>query len=200
MKLWSMESSETLGLFLSQLEIYGELNGKGINTSQVRQVFTKTYGEFGPTFDLLRNGKIYSGPNLSMPDLMFWNWVPVFSKHALESIAFEVGSEADFLQCHFRGAVQNTGYLHLPFDASDVVDFKRSIFSMLIPMPHPQEPLPHRIEKLVTNKSVDITKLPNCFRALNRHDQTFGELIVSDKLKEVWCDLGLSGAKFRLLD
>jgi hypothetical protein len=186
----------TLDVFLPSEDLTKSSHRNGISTTTVRESFEVALDGRPVLFQLATMDGVVATDDPRQPtDLVFWSWIPVFSARARQ-LLIELGVAAtEFVPCLIESRPNESYFLHLPERAFDVVDVERSEFAMTIPL---QPPLPHGIRALVLRG--DPTSLPPCFRAsVPGHAQVFGELLVSDALRDVWTHAGLSGAVFRQL-
>lgn len=195
MNYWEMLSSGACETFLPQTHLYQEINARGVSTEHVRAVLAKHFSVESPRFEVLIGGERGSGHAPDV-DFMTWNWIPICSTRAVQTLIKSGAVVEDFVECVAGGRPR---YLHLPQSMRDVVDLDRSVFRMMIPIPGERLPLPHRIERLLLRHDTPECVLPGCFRPANRFGQCFSELVVGEGFKLAWEDKGLTGATFRLL-
>ena len=131
----------------------------------------------------------------SIPDLVIWAWIPIFSRRAA-SAAIECGCEPeDFWPCRFQTNPDEEFFLHLPLKVFNIVDVDKSTFKHILPL---EPPIPTFIEKLGAKPLPE--HLPPFFRAeIPGTDQVFGEIFVRDDFKLAWQRNAFAGADFRLL-
>lgn len=186
----------TFDVFLPREDLTKSSHRNGISSITVRESFDAALHGQRVLFQLATaDGAVVKDDPKQPTDLLFWSWIPVFSTRAHQLLNHVGVASTEFVPCGFESRPNEGYFLHLPERAFDVVDVERSEFAMMIPL---QPPLPHGIRALVLRG--DQALLPPCFRAsVPGHAQVFGELLVSDALREAWTQAGLSGAVFRRL-
>lgn len=203
MKIWALEPSRK-GAFCGyipdkELSMALVVHG-GLDPAAVRDVLRSAKADI-VDMQLARPtaAKVVTSRQ-SIPDLVIWSWIAVFSKRAVAT-AIECGcGEDEFWPCRFQSNPDEEFFLHLPMKVFDIVDIDKSTFKHFLPV---DPPLPMFIEKLVTKRLP--CDLPPCFRAnrpgraLVRRPHIFHELLVREEFKLAWSRNALRGVDFRLL-
>lgn len=196
MTIWAMDArEEALVGFVPDEQLAKAITAGGMHPVAVRKVLLAA-GVSVIDMQIAKplGTKVETGRQ-SIPDLVMWSWIAIFSRRAA-SAAMELGCEKEeFWPCRFQSNPDEEFFFHLPLKVFDVVDVNRSTFQHFLPL---DPPVPIFIETLVEKQLSG--ELPPCFRAETPGTTiVFGELLVRDDFRLAWERNTFSGATFRPL-
>lgn len=193
MMLWIMEQATNApGVFLNQQELIKTINAQGINPSHARS-FIEHYNRTKVlSFSCINDaGDII---NDAPTDIIFWSWMPIFSEFGRSILISNDVDPNDFTRCRFCG-IDRDYYIHLPLRSFDAIAYKKSEFTMLIPL---EPPLPFGAKRLTLKDGIFESQIPNVFRAsIPGHSQVLSDLLVREKIRSTWIKASATGGKFR---
>jgi len=196
MKLWEINAQEgALIGYVPDKNLSMAITLCGINPGSVRDVLRLAKTNVIDMQLGKPSAAIVEKDRQSIPDIVFWSWIAIFSERAV-STAIELGCErGEFWPCGFQTNPEDRFFFHLPTKTFNIVNVEKSNFSHILPL---DPPVPTSIKHLVTGCLPD--DLPPCFRAeIPQTKQVFGELIVRDDFRRSWERKSLQGAMFRQL-
>jgi hypothetical protein len=187
-------SDSSRDLYLADNGVTRATQVNGINPSTVRKVFDDIFGNGQASLDLVTVGSASAElTGLMLPDLLYWSWVPAFSKRA-HDLMLDLGAiPSDFSHCQIGSHPDSYCFLHLPLRSYNTMDIAHSRFKFAIPT---EPPIPYGLQQLTM--TVGTKSMPHCFRLeIPGTTQVLGELLVSEEFQTQWVNRQLTGAEFR---